>query len=894
MPAIASIVITVDEKGAVQAFNRLDAAGKQVKFDDVGTRGTKALKQVQDGSDRARDAVQLLSTAVGIQVPRSLEKVIAKAPAVGSALSAAFEVAVVAAFVTQLARLAGGLDDLRIGATKVVETFANAGGQIREVLTAITGHDFGGVNQLTQLQRYQRQLAITGPILQQIEQLEKQADAATLQGLAAIEQKRVEDRRDVERTYEAQIQAARQFYGTSTLAEGALEQLRVGKRQALLAADQNAAAQRIAFERGVADETTQIVEQATEAQLKGIALIDAQEAASLNALANAFNRGLVLKADFETRYGAIQSAAERRRLEFTRDLASQGNQAILQAEAAAAAGRDQIEAARVAKLQDITHRELQLSVDLSGERQALAIETNSRLAELDRQRLAELQDLESQTAIALLPPWKRADAQIVADAQKRVRDIETLMQRDKAFQAQGAQEIALIWAQTFAQMRDNLAGQLESLFDDITSGNIGKRFVDQFKKLVFEMIASWALGLRQMRTQTAGSFSGGGLLGALFSGVLGLGGIGGFGASGAQQVGPGGTAGIFSGLLGGGGSGGGLFGGGGLLGGLFGGSSASGASGGLASLPTALTGGQLSNLAGLGLSAGGGIGTGTVLPAGASAAIGGGRFAGLLAAGPGLALLGAGSLFGLAGKAGPFGGAALGALGGLLGTGGLIAAFPALLGVLGAATLGIGALIGGLIGFFGGLFGNSKRQRAVEQLGQQVKDQITQIENSYNTHQEDATSAISQLESLRTTAHAQMHKLGGDTRTRVEQPINAAESYINQTEAERARRAAIQFGPAEFHTGGLVRGGPAAIWGRPSFHTGGEINANLLIGEGVVNRRGMAVLGENGLNALNSGAGVNGDMHLHFHGPMDEAWLRNGGAVKVAKAINQAVREGRV
>jgi hypothetical protein len=92
--------------------------------------------------------------------------------------------------------------------------------------------------------------------------------------------------------------------------------------------------------------------------------------------------------------------------------------------------------------------------------------------------------------------------------------------------------------------------------------------------------------------------------------------------------------------------------------------------------------------------------------------------------------------------------------------------------------------------------------------------------------------------------------------------IDKAEKEIDATQAERNARNAVTFGAPQFHEGGLVRGGPSAIYGRPQLHYGGEVNANLLIGEGVLNRRAMSMIGEAGLNRLNAGGGGS---EIHYH-----------------------------
>ncbi len=821
MAATASIQIVVDAKGAVESISGLDATAKRIEpsFKKIGDRGNAVMDDLGKRTERARDAVQLLSNVTGVQMPRSLEKVIAKAPGVGSALSAAFGTAALVAFGAQIVRLLSDLDSFRVGAVKAVDTFHIAIDQVKELFGGDTSPELA-------LQRYQKQLVITAPLLQMLTSLQREADTAALEGLDAIEQKRIQDRQDIEKTYHAAIDAARQQYTESAGLVTALNNLKSAKRQAELAADEAAAAKRAALEKQQFLQSVQILAATKEAE---------QEMGQI--VANIALAPLLNKAA----QGAIDAAA--------------GIQAM----------------------------NIQLSQ--TADRQ-------QELAQRSIEAAQEIKQAQEDAAIALLPPWERSNAQLVEDFNVRAREIAANFKGIDKDGSLTASALSAYWTQTWAHMRDDLADKLEGLFDDITSGNIGRRFLSNFKKLVFEMVASWLLGMRRM--QAASTFSFGGVLGAL----LGIGGLGG-GGGGAQAIGSGGTA------PGGGSSGGGLlgelFGG---LGRLFGGSS-SGTAGGLGSLPTELSSSQLGNLGltALPLSAGGGVGAGGALPAGASAAAGG-KLSALAGGLAGLAISGGLGLIGLAGKAGPFGGAALGALGGLVTTGGLIAAFPAILGVLGAATLGIGALIGGIVGLFAGLFGGGKRQRAVEQLGQQVKDQIQKIEDAYNTHQTDASGAISQLEQLRTTAHQQMHKLGGDTRTRVEQPVDAAEKYINDMEAERTRRLAVAFGPAQFRHGGFVeshlaRGFPEFFAaGAPRYATGGEVPAILHAGEYVIRPEAVQRIGARNLDVLNNGGGSFGGVHLH--GPLiqaqrvDEAWLRNGGATEIWKALQRASREGHI
>jgi len=69
----------------------------------------------------------------------------------------------------------------------------------------------------------------------------------------------------------------------------------------------------------------------------------------------------------------------------------------------------------------------------------------------------------------------------------------------------------------------------------------------------------------------------------------------------------------------------------------------------------------------------------------------------------------------------------------------------------------------------------------------------------------------------------------------------------------------LGFGGGFAHTGGLLMSPLDNFgYGRRKFHDGGEVNATLLKGEGVVNQKGMRSLGVDNLNKLNRGEDVAG------------------------------------
>jgi len=547
-----------------------------------------------------------------------------------------------------------------------------------------------------------------------------------------------------------------------------------------------------------------------------------------------------------------------------------------QAAAAVAAIHDEASRKRIKLLTDEADKRFKIE----DEEQLREEEDARQHAEKLRRMEDETINIERQAAIAIAPPWARANATIIADYQARMDKIREMQKTGDLDSEHAARQAAAAWTDAFAKMRDKLAGDLETLFDNITSGNIGKFFLTQFKHLVFEMVATWILGMQQMRGASQQSMgSGGGILGAIFGGIFGGGGGGG---GGGGQGGIGNIPGVIT-----------NFGGGGN--GDFGGE-------------TGMSGPAFPGLAGIALSAGMGGGPGTTLPSGAGGAGGaigalGGPLAGFMAkifshgAGPisgaGLAALGIGLLSMSVGKGG-----VLGALGG--------AAGGALLGF----SIGgpIGAIIGGIAGLIGGLLhhGTKKARLAIEE---DIKRKAATIEDSYNLFQSDWTSSRDALEQLRQQGVDALKQAGVKDIARsrvghVDQWIDKAEKEIDLTQAERNRRAALTFGPAQFRLGGFVGpnlGAPAPAWFAGTamhFAYGGAVPAMLHEGEYVMRPEAVARWGRGRLDRMNSGGGGGGDIVIN--GPLihadkiDDAWLRNGGAQKIMVALRRARLEGAV
>ena len=100
MAAQARLVIEVDEKGALRALDAVN--GKLVK---TGQTGNVVMTGVHKDTEKARTAMEFLSRTTGVELPRAFQKVIASSATMRTALSAAFNVSIVAGFAAAIAHL---------------------------------------------------------------------------------------------------------------------------------------------------------------------------------------------------------------------------------------------------------------------------------------------------------------------------------------------------------------------------------------------------------------------------------------------------------------------------------------------------------------------------------------------------------------------------------------------------------------------------------------------------------------------------------------------------------------------------------------------------------------------------------------------------------------------
>ncbi len=870
MAATASITIVVDDSQATQAFRNVNAEAAKLgpAMQPVQKISDQTFNSMGEGAKKARESAALLSEEMGIRLPRALRGVLAESSLIGPALNAAFSGLAVGGLVAAAATALMSL----------AETIASVKNSAIESARAI------------QKSALDAELAMLESGLAKNRDLRVKTEIATANELQKLD---IQYHAERQALIEEELKGEEQARLTGETDVVALAKKNLLQLDAAYVADKK---QLLLKE---SDDVKLASDEQVAASKKGRDRIVADAKVAIDRIDAAEHQGAMLHAVAEAQRALISAQTDEKILEFdksmierSRALAVEGHRAILQAQASMSAGREQIDKDYEVKLSEITQREIAetlaleklgitQSVQLDDLRLAAKIDYNKKILDLEQQRADEELQIETAAAIAMLPPWQRADAQIVADADARIQKIREMEAKDATFREQGEREVSAVIQKEWADRVDSMANQLETLYNDITNGGIGKFFLEQFKKMIFKMVAEWIIGMTQMRAASQQQMgSGGGILGSIF-GSLGLGGI-------------------FGGGSGGGGSQGGISGLPGVI-----------TNWGNVGTPTALGGsvmnsdvGQLpTSIPGLGISAGQGSTLGGIIPAGASAggAIGGigGVLAKIFPNGlkiGGMSISGAAlATIGLSLVASNFmGGGILHALGGAAG------------GALTGFAIGgpIGAIIGGIAGFISGIISHSTKAARL-QIEANIKTQAQAIEDSYNLFQTDWTSSRTALEALRQQGVDALKQAGVKDIARsrvghVDHWIDKAEKEIDATQADRNARSALSFGPPQFHEGGFVGAGMSALspglMGARAFHSGGVVNANLLEGEYVFGPEAVRRIGVGNLSRMNAG-GAGGDTHIHFEiNAIDaksfDSYLANGGMKSIAKAIRRARMEG--
>lgn len=821
MPATAQITIKVDESAADAAFNQLNNSAKQISptFDQIKSASSDAGDQMVGDMGRAREGAALVTEELGVNIPRALRTVLAETPGVGAALEAAFSGLAVVGFLEILGQIPDKIES-------IVESFTHWNEQAQAVMkeqVALNNEVIASNQHVADLQKAYQLIGLSGIPLLTTKQQQLNAELDDANAKLKTAQSNYQAMFDLSKQTVPQLVPVgegqvgdiglTQSSAAAVNAQGQLDSLTKTQTEAQLKVDQ------LKQEITNASKDTSVAVQ-SDAQAAANAWIDAMEKARTS-FDDTYARHIVDADDASTK--AIKDAIDER-------------DAILKATTEWYAGVQKADAEQV-----------QLAAQTAAQQEQIALQVSK---------------MQSDAAVAMLPPWEQSYAKIAADAQDAINKIKVEWAQGKIDTQDATSEISAVTTKEFAQMRDTIASYLESGFDAITSGQLGAKLRQAFEDMVAQMVATWALGTKTVQQLLGITFSGGapssggsasgGFLGSIFGGGGGL-----FG--GAASLGPGGTA-PFS-------------------------SAALNSSSGSVSLDSLLGPGALNTLspstaAALGIpiaGAAGGSTAGVIGSPGANAGLaaakagGIGGLTGLTGALSSLVPLGL--LAGAASTGIGFKGAGQGAVTGALGTAGLLAglafagteisalsgvgllAASALSGPFAPITLGVGALIGGLIGLFGG----GKKVEAQEiALETQLKQQLQVLQDSYNVHGTDYASAISSAEQLRTQfdqAQNQVHQMSAQQQhDYVDQYVDATEQQITQDEAQRASasQTIADLPLQEFAAGGFT--GP----GGPRF-------AILHKNEAILNEGARKELGDQNVAALNAGQPISSSSAVHFH-----------------------------
>jgi hypothetical protein len=929
-----------------ESTNSLGKSLKRVQEESkkAGEAGVKNIGEIGEQTHKAREATEILSKTLGVEVPSSLQKILAKTPAVSGALAALFRVSAVVAMGAAVVTLVNNFDEVSNSIRKGGVELLKFDEHLNEITSGKRSNLLEGLTILDAAK-------LVAPVTEAARSAGLAAQAAGLEGYAAIAKARDQDIANAKHAKDILLQQIREEKGDEAKvtieAEKQLDQqIEEFRKNSEAKANKLLQQMRRQHLKALRD----LESQRNQAALRGTDVLYEQERHDVVEI----NKDPATSSDEKQQARVLrEDLTVRQILRMEEDFQRQMEQISNQAVADSSAGLTQIDAQVKNQILDLQRT---FNDDFSGLAEKMPQEfermrgflgtaigsIKAKAAQLGgsftNEFLRGTQQLQSETEVLLVAPWERGLAQIQADYQQTLMEIEHLRMLDADHAQMYDARIVSLERRKNAQIIDEnrqlveqMGQDLQSVFD--SGKSIGQQILANAKKLFFQIMAQWFL---VARGQGGGGGALGGLLGSLIFGpgnstgqVVFGGGGGGVATAGAGGIGSllglGGGFGVPSSTVGG------TYGGGSLGGGAFSLSPGGGASGpgaGTSSTPGSAGGSlasvaQIAGVPGLSLpplrsSGGGGIlGGGAKLTqigallapllgskfGGTLGGVGGGiaalyvsALAGnpaaiqLLAAMPtplfaGLGFAAGGLIgFGVGSQHGKLAGSIAGGLSGA-GIGTIIGLATSLGGPVGAI---VGAIIGLLGGIFGGIFGGGKRKKAANSfVDQQVLPQIHQIEDQFFSHQLDFATANQDLLDLKKNAQDQLKSLKGEGKdifkSRVIPAIDDAMSKLQGTENERERRLGLQaiFGPPQFHSGGYVSPGYTV-------HPG-ELLAKLRVGEYVVNPQATAKNRE-ALEAMNNGADIGGDTHVHIHAwdaASVDAWLKNGGARKIKQHLQR-------
>src|SRR6266567_320644 len=482
MASVAQIVIEVQD-GATPAFQKINAEASKLgaTLQPVQRISEQTFNNIEGGALKARESAALLGEEFGVKVPRALRGVIAESSLLGPAFTAAFSGLAVVGFV-EIVKLA--IEQL----TEFKEALAAIEKQNTSMLQSV--HDANKI--------------LLGP--QNLEQVNARLMEAT---------KRVQELNEkLGLTGDLFSDSVKTGLAKKFSVAGGIMVEELQKQKGIVD-ELSVEYAKLKDEKDRANAVEILkAENATRLDsLVGIAKINEAERGQTQVIRKEIDKQIADAAVGQAQINEIHRKAEIQVRDYMRselDASKQFADAALLARVKGLAAINREEEAALEKEQLLLARGL-IQFDTFTERKnSIEMVADSKRLELARANAEETTRMEEEAAVAILPAWQRSYAQISIDAQRRLREIQRAQDETRISGSDAARQIAAVWQEQFAKVRDKLAGDLESAFDEITSGGIGKYFLKQFKHLVFEMVATWILGMQQMRGASQQQMGGGG------------------------------------------------------------------------------------------------------------------------------------------------------------------------------------------------------------------------------------------------------------------------------------------------------------------------------------------------------------------------------------------------
>lgn len=414
--------------------------------------------------------------------------------------------------------------------------------------------------------------------------LEEQAKLAGLTGKALINEQERQAIDKFNQSYGGMSRQSDQYQRGIT----AIHQIYGAQRDSVDQSNAQSAASRA---RANADTTIALHHQVLEDALQGEDKIKQSYADEMENLQRLLAQGLISRKDYNDRAvlyaqqaaekeAALNEAAEKETeaLELkARDASLQGDDLIL------AHKQDQLSQTLAAyakheiDVEQFERRIVAINADADAQIQKNDQQTADKRKQVLDQAAEDQKTAEQTIALASVNEWQKAYAQIEVEAQNKVAAIDKAERSAlQQYQQDDDQYVAIekasqakrqaVWVETNQKIEQEhekqvqqLGADLESLFNDIGSGNIGTRILNNMKKLFSQIVAQWLLSTNIMGNGF-GSIFGSLLFGPGSAGANYFGGgvnplaalLGGGGSSGAASGSSNPLAAILGGITGGG------------------------------------------------------------------------------------------------------------------------------------------------------------------------------------------------------------------------------------------------------------------------------------------------------------------------------------------------------